>query len=58
MHHVDQLLKQYEVAGNSSYACPNQHAIEALLLELVSNKCLGGFTKIGETHLYTVAQTS
>src|SRR5436853_6784918 len=47
MHHVDQLLKQHEVAWNRSYACPDEDAIEPLLLELALNNCLRSFTKVG-----------
>src|SRR5208337_3298637 len=58
MHHVDQLLKQYEVAWNRPDACPDQDAIEPLPPELASHNRLRSFTEIGETHLHTVADTS
>src|SRR5438552_17351519 len=35
MHHVDQLLKQHEVAWNRSYACPDEDAIDRFCLRLV-----------------------
>jgi hypothetical protein len=47
MHHVDQLLKQHEVAWVRSYTCPDKDAIEPLLLELVLNNCLSSFAKVG-----------
>src|SRR5262245_21869250 len=58
MHHIDELLKQQQVAWIRAYSCPDQDAIEPLLLELALNNCLGGFPKVSQTHLHAVPETS
>ena len=58
MHHVDQLLKQYEVAWIRSYTCPDEDAIEALLLEIALNNRFRGFAEVGQTHLHAVPEAS
>jgi hypothetical protein len=46
MHHVNQLLKQNEVAWIGSYTCPDKNSIEAPLLELGLNNCLRRLAKV------------
>lgn len=47
MNHVDQLLKQYEVVWDYSYARADHDTIPRLVLELALNNCLSGFAEIG-----------
>src|SRR5262245_5532225 len=56
MHHVDQLLKEQEVAGHRAHTGPDEDAIKLLLRELATNNGLRRRTKISQTHLHAIAE--
>lgn len=58
MHHVDQFLKQKEVAWIRSYTCSDQDAVEPLLLEPAFDNCLRSLAKVGHAHLHAISETS
>jgi hypothetical protein len=58
MHHIDQLLKQKEVAWIGSYTCSDQDAVEPLLLELALDHCLRSLAEVGHAHLHLISETS
>ncbi len=57
MHHVDQLLEQDEVAGDSSDTRTNQDAVELPPLELGGDDRLRSLTKIRQAILHVVAES-
>src|SRR5262249_1391461 len=58
MDHVDELLKQEEVAWVCSYARSDEDAIKPVLLELIPNDCLRSFAEVVQAHLHAVPETS
>lgn len=56
MHHIDQSLEEKEVSGDGPYARTDDHAVERLLGELLSNHVCSRVSEVRQAEFCFVAQ--